>query len=238
MGLASLRDEEERAHTRLMAVRERLAVAVAVARDIPRLERELEAFDMHPPVSNSEAYRAPAPDGTTELRQKLAAARRERATREALRIEETELMRVLEQTRSSLEQHGIRKVTLALLDAVSVATPCPASWEAMEGDGDVRFCTQCKKDVFNLSMMTREEAEAVLKSAMAKGEACVRFYRREDGTLLTQDCPVGVRQRRFWRRTVGIAAAGILVCIGTLMYAQLVNRVQCAGQSAVMGGIH
>ena len=48
------------------------------------------------------------------------------------------------------------------LDSVSVASPCPASWEAMAGDDRVRSCGQCQRQVYNLSELSRSEAEALV----------------------------------------------------------------------------
>ena len=39
--------------------------------------------------------------------------------------------------------------------------------------------------------MSRTEAENLLTNS--EGRLCVRFFRRADGTILTQDCPVGWR---------------------------------------------
>jgi hypothetical protein len=77
------------------------------------------------------------------------------------------------------------------LDHVKVAVLCPADWSQMYGDGRVRFCSECKLNVYNLSAMKREEAEALLMST--EGRLCVRLYRRADGTIITQDCPVGLQ---------------------------------------------
>lgn len=82
------------------------------------------------------------------------------------------------------------------LDNVNVASPCSADWAGMYGNDRRRFCGDCKLNVYNLSGMSREEAEELL--TRAEGRLCVRFYRRADGTILTQDCPVGwarVKQR-------------------------------------------
>lgn len=79
------------------------------------------------------------------------------------------------------------------LDRVKIAASCQADWEQMfsfEGER-VRFCSQCNLNVYNLSDMTRNEANALL--ARTEGRLCVRFYRRADGTVLTQNCPVGLR---------------------------------------------
>lgn len=61
----------------------------------------------------------------------------------------------------------------------------------MHGDDKVRFCTACSLNVYNVSAMSADEAEEILSKA--NGRLCVRFYRREDGRILTQDCPVGAR---------------------------------------------
>lgn len=75
------------------------------------------------------------------------------------------------------------------LDNLRVASPCPANWDEMYGDGRKRFCSSCKLNVYNLSAMTRSEAEQFL--LISEGRVCVRYFRRADGTVLTQNCPVG-----------------------------------------------
>jgi hypothetical protein len=78
-----------------------------------------------------------------------------------------------------------------MLDQIKIASPCSADWEQMEGNNRVRFCSECKKNVFNLSAMTRRDAEALLQET--NGNLCTRLFRRADGTVLTDDCPVGLR---------------------------------------------
>ena len=53
-------------------------------------------------------------------------------------------------------------------------------------------------------------------SRLDKWLFCARFYRRPDGTLLTRDCPVGIRalRRRLWRAAVGIVATLAAVTAG------------------------
>lgn len=82
------------------------------------------------------------------------------------------------------------------LDNIKIASPCSQDWDAMTGVGRKRYCGECKLNVYNLSEMTRTEAESFLMNS--EGRLCVRFYRRQDGTILTKDCPVGwqaVKQR-------------------------------------------
>jgi hypothetical protein len=95
---------------------------------------------------------------------------------------------------------------------IHVASPCTADWERMTGDNRVRHCAQCNLNVYNFAEMTsREVADLV---AASKGHRlCGRLYRRADGTLLTSDCPVGLRTRvhRISRRVglVLFAATGL-----------------------------
>lgn len=98
--------------------------------------------------------------------------------------------------------------TIALED-IRIASPCNASWDAMTGDDRVRFCGSCQKNVFNLSNMSRDDAEALIEKT--EGRVCVRYYRRRDGTVLTQDCPVGLRAVR---RRLALIGAGVAAGVG------------------------
>jgi hypothetical protein len=102
---------------------------------------------------------------------------------------------------------------LPVLDEIKVASPCSARWDEMIGDARVRFCAHCEKNVYNLSAMTREEAQALLVEK--EGNLCARFYRRADGSTLTADCPVGVRRKRVRRIAAVAAGAGALAALGT-----------------------
>ena len=75
-----------------------------------------------------------------------------------------------------------------------VASPCSADWDLMEGDERVRFCGQCNLHVYNISEMSRAAAIALV--ADTEGRLCTRFFRRPDGTVLTKDCPTGLRAVR------------------------------------------
>jgi len=83
-----------------------------------------------------------------------------------------------------------------ILDQIRVASPCHARWEDMSGDDRARFCLHCEKHVFNLSAMTQSEVEALVLEK--EGRFCGRFHRRRDGRMLTADCRVGRKARR-WR---------------------------------------
>jgi hypothetical protein len=93
------------------------------------------------------------------------------------------------------------------LDQVRVAAPCPADWNRMTGDERVRYCNQCNLHVYNLSGMTKREAETLVTNA--EGRLCIRYYRRADGTILTRNCSVGLRalKQRVARRLSAALAA-------------------------------
>ncbi len=96
--------------------------------------------------------------------------------------------------------------TADVLSGIRIAAPCSASWAAMRGDERVRFCDACKLNVYNLSDLSKREAEELV--SRREGRLCVRFCRRGDGTVLTDNCPVGPRAaRRQWRRVISGYAA-------------------------------
>jgi hypothetical protein len=116
-----------------------------------------------------------------------------------------------------------------VLDDVRIAAPCDARWEDMAGDDQVRFCGHCEKNVYNLSAMTRDEAAGLLLEK--EGRVCVRFYQRDDGTVLTADCPVGVRRQRRRRVAYGLAGAGIMAATAAFAAGRAGGTVQ--GEMAI-----
>ena len=140
-----------------------------------------------------------------------------------------------DRARSLLEDAKTR-LRLPVLDDVRVASPCTAAWDAMVGDDQVRHCASCDKDVFNLSGMTREDAEAVITAA--NGKLCVRYFRRSDGTILTADCPVGRRRAR--RRKLVVAGVTVMVAAaGAIGYAATrpIEQAQGGVDSSMVGAI-
>ena len=109
--------------------------------------------------------------------------------------------------RSSGSAVAISLPTVRDFPAPVIASPCHADWGGMVGRGRVRFCDGCRREVFDLSAMTRAEVARVF----AAGDSpCVRFYRRADGRLVTADGTTGHRGRtwgRFRRRLTWVASA-------------------------------
>jgi len=95
-------------------------------------------------------------------------------------------------------------------DHLYIASPCSADWDEMSGDDKVRFCNQCKTNVYNLSSLTRIQAEELI--VKSEGRFCIKLYRRMDGTIITHDCPVGLRAVR--RRVSRAASAALSALLG------------------------
>jgi hypothetical protein len=114
-----------------------------------------------------------------------------------------------------------RFVSLGILDQVSIASPCPMRWEDMspvDGGERIRHCGQCNLNVYNFSNMSREDAEALVVNK--QGRLCAGFFRRADGTIITKDCPVGLRVARakVAKAAARIAAAIALLVTGGLSF--------------------
>ena len=100
----------------------------------------------------------------------------------------------------------------------------------MRGDDRVRFCGQCKLHVYNLSEMPEAEAQQLVRER--EGRMCVRLFRRQDGTVLTRDCPVGIRalRQRLVRSVVALAGL-VLAMIGGTAFGSRVSKL-------LPGGVH
>ena len=151
----------------------------------------------------------------TALEQELEAVRaRRQELDEAVRLEGK-----LDEEAAALRRrlsHMRARRALPLLESLKVASPCKADWNAMLGDDKVRFCLSCEKNVYDLGGMTRDEAEAFVREREGGG-ACIRLHKRRDGTVLTSDCSVGVRNARV--RRIGAAALGAsLVGAGAALF--------------------
>jgi hypothetical protein len=121
---------------------------------------------------------------------------------------------------------------------IRVASPCPMPWEAMRGDALVRHCDDCKLNVYNLSAMSEKEIQQLLAERQGR-RVCVRFYRRADGTMLTQDCPRGLRRMAKIVSKLGAAALSAILSISfaaakTKTQPQACQRVQTQESSSNM----
>ncbi len=48
------------------------------------------------------------------------------------------------------------------LDRLYISSPCDADWEKMPGSETVRFCSQCSLNVYNISGLTKKQAEKLI----------------------------------------------------------------------------
>ena len=96
------------------------------------------------------------------------------------------------------------------LDVIEVAEPCTELWDGMTGDDRMRYCTGCRKHVYNLSAMSRTEAERLV--CEGAGSLCVRFARTETGQVQTLEYRAPANPRRGWRfwTIVSTCAASIV----------------------------
>jgi Carboxypeptidase regulatory-like domain len=122
---------------------------------------------------------------------------------------------------SSIDRHSATPPLINIHD-IHVASPCPMPWEAMAGNAQVRHCDECKLNVYNLSAMTEAEIQRLL-AGRTDQRVCVRFYRRADGTLLTQDCP---RRLRLLAKRVSRLGAAVLSAFAGVNYGMAKTKTQ------------
>lgn len=109
-----------------------------------------------------------------------------------------------------------------------IASPCHEDWDQMTGDDKKRFCHSCEKNVHNLSSMSDQEISDLLSRP---DNVCVRLYKRHDGTILTEDCPIGLEKvKSHLKRKQFIAA---FFCLMTLIFSFQLK----AGERALKGKV-
>lgn len=120
------------------------------------------------------------------------------------------------------------------LDNIKVASPCSADWNAMIGNNRQRHCGDCKLDVYNLSGMTKREAENLIINS--EGRLCARFFKRPDGTIISKDCPVGWAAVKKRMSKVWTAVAAVFVtAVSSIGITAFVNQSSMGEE--VMGGM-
>jgi hypothetical protein len=104
------------------------------------------------------------------------------------------------------------------INSLRIAAPCQVGWDTMTGDERKRFCDLCSLNVYNISEMTRPQVETLVGNA--DGRICMRMYRRADGTVMTKDCPVGLRAYRKRAATYVSAAFGAILGLFSVGFGQ------------------
>lgn len=84
-----------------------------------------------------------------------------------------------------------------------IAEPCCVSWDTMEGEGHKRFCSDCEKEVVNLSALTEEESRTFLETTP---HPCIRYTYDQDGLVYFVH-PQVKRQREGLKKLLAAAFA-------------------------------
>lgn len=103
-----------------------------------------------------------------------------------------------------------------VLDQIEVKSPCSESWDEMEGNDKVRFCSHCAKSVNDISVLSRKKAEKIVRAS--GGNICIRYVKDpETGRpLYAQD--LYKITRRAPALAVGVVAATL--SLSAAAYAQ------------------
>ena len=94
-----------------------------------------------------------------------------------------------------------------IVNSLRIASPCEVPWSSMAGDDRMRHCAQCDRKVYMVARMSAEEVVDLIQSS--ERMPCLQLWRRADGTVITADCPVGLRRLRSRRRKRLIVAAAL-----------------------------
>jgi hypothetical protein len=118
------------------------------------------------------------------------------------------------------------------LKNLRIASPCPMNWDQMTGDNRARFCSLCNLHVYNIAELTRKQAVALISET--EGRFCGRIYRRSDGTVITKDCPIGLRAiRRRVARTAGAVFATLVALTSSAFGQKPSKKADCNQQVTI-----
>lgn len=176
---------------------------------------------------------APYRDELSPLRSQLDALRAEAQALDARLGQADELKKRRAEVAaeaSELEKRLRNLHTQTTLDGIRIASPCNASWDDMVGDERVRFCSSCTKNVYNIAGITRDEANVLFRENEG-GRVCLRIFKRADGTVITADCPEGVKKKRIRRLAMvaGGLAAGAVAAVAGLSQSRTMGDIAIAG---------
>ncbi len=94
---------------------------------------------------------------------------------------------------------------------LTISSPCPKKWSQLVGNDRVRYCGDCKLNVYNLTAMKPAEIDALVRRT--SGRLCGQLYVRPDRTATLRDCATGragVLRRRIWK----VASAFLVLAFG------------------------
>ena len=95
-----------------------------------------------------------------------------------------------------------------------IAAACDSEWKDMEGTEQFRTCQKCKLMVFDVKRMSLDDAKSLIFTR--EGKDAEAFYKRTDGTFLTSNCPIGVRNKKI-KVQVYIGAFLVVVAVAIIL---------------------
>lgn len=112
-----------------------------------------------------------------------------------------------------------------------VASPClTAEWSSEKGEPFARHCATCDKSVYNLSLMTSDEANDLIREK--NGKLCISLYHGFNGKVLTADAPVGFRalRRKY------LKARAWIVCFALGLWGLMTGTTSCSSSTVGLPG--
>jgi hypothetical protein len=111
-----------------------------------------------------------------------------------------------------------------------IASPCVAAeWSSEKSEPFARHCATCDKSVYNLSLMTSDEANELIREK--QGKLCVTLYQGFNGKVLTADAPIGFKTlRRKYLKT-----RSWIVCFALGLWGLMTGTSSCTEPSVVNG---
>ncbi len=120
-------------------------------------------------------------------------------------------------------------------DDLTIAEPCSASWDEMDGGDERRFCAHCQKHVHHLSAMTPQAARSLLGAPRGAADSlCVRYTADPGGAVRFGARPLAASgpRRQVTGATELVARAAALAS----MLSALVHGAQALAEGAVLMG--
>ncbi|MCW5821415.1 MAG: hypothetical protein KIT34_01350 [Cyanobacteria bacterium TGS_CYA1] len=118
------------------------------------------------------------------------------------------------------------------LSKVTLEKPCSQNWDEMVGDERERFCNMCSLNVYNLSSMTRDEAEEFLQ-VRNDGSVCLNYISDAEGKVITDNVPRPLRPLRDRLQPILRVASSFVAAFGLFATGVLAQEQRLGGKPCV-----
>lgn len=118
------------------------------------------------------------------------------------------------------------------LSKVTLEKPCSQNWDEMVGDERERFCNMCSLNVYNLSSMTRDEAEEFLQ-VRNDGSVCLNYVSDAEGKVVTDNVPRPLRPLRDSLQLLLRVASSFVAAFGLFATGVLAQEQRLGGKPCV-----